>query len=61
VRRLAVTDATGAYRADCDTLGRFLEDCCILGATEKVNQADFRTAWEDWHTAHGSKRWALRT
>jgi putative DNA primase/helicase len=57
----AVTDATAAYRADCDTLGRFIEDCCIVGPRERVNQTDLRSAWEDWHAAQGSKPWSLRT
>jgi putative DNA primase/helicase len=57
----AITDATAAYRTDCDTLGRFIEDCCITSPRERVNQADFRAAWEDWHAAHGSKPWPLRT
>lgn len=57
----AVADATATYRADCDTLGRFIEDRCVLGPHERVNQVDLRTAWEDWHAAHGSKPWSLRT
>jgi putative DNA primase/helicase len=57
----AVADATAAYRDDCDTLGRFIEDCCVRGPHERVNQADLRIAWEDWHAAHGSKPWSLRT
>lgn len=57
----AVAEATAAYRTDCDTLGRFIEDCCTVGRSERVNQADFRVAWEDWHAAHGSKPWSLRT
>jgi P4 family phage/plasmid primase-like protien len=57
----AVIDATSGYRADCDTLGRFLEDCCVIRTDARVNQADFRAAWEDWHAAHGSRAWALRT
>lgn len=57
----AVADATAAYRTDCDTLGRFIEDCCVVGSDKRVNQADFRIAWEGWHAAHGSKPWSLRT
>jgi putative DNA primase/helicase len=56
----AVAEASAAYRTDCDILGRFIEDCCVIGSSNRVNQADFRIAWEDWHAAHGSKPWTLR-
>lgn len=57
----AVAEATAAYRTDCDTLGRFIEDCCVVGSDQRVNQADFRIAWDEWHAAHGSRPWSLRT
>jgi putative DNA primase/helicase len=57
----AVAEATAAYRTDCDTLGGFIEDCCVIGPNVRVNQADLRVAWEDWHAARGSKPWSLRT
>lgn len=57
----AVAHASATYRADCDTLGRFIEDRCVVSPDVRVNQAEFRIAWEDWHATQGSKPWTLRT
>lgn len=44
-----VTDETQAYRKDEDTIGDFIEDCCLLGGQEKrVKPQDLYDAYKEW-------------
>jgi putative DNA primase/helicase len=49
----AVQQATAAYRADMDIVGRFLEEQCTFGVNLWCSYADLRAAYEAWATANG--------
>lgn len=44
----AVKDATRQYRSDEDTLGRFIEDCCVVTRNAKAPIKDLFSAYKDW-------------
>lgn len=46
-----VLAATAEYRAESDDLGRFLEQCCLLGPHFHVRSADLFSAWQRWCAA----------
>lgn len=43
-----VVDATAAYRADSDAVGRFLDEKCVIGAECWALSRDLWAAWEAW-------------
>ncbi|MGB5759164.1 MAG: phage/plasmid primase, P4 family [Acidimicrobiales bacterium] len=43
-----VIEATAAYRAESDSLGRFLEECCYQRPACKVQSSALYTAWSKW-------------
>lgn len=45
-----VTDATTEYRLESDTLGRFLDDCCLLASGYRTRSAELYAAWVAWCT-----------
>ena len=45
---VAVTLATAAYRADMDTLGEFISECCELDANTSTAAADLYAAYVEW-------------
>ena len=51
----SVTQATKTYEASTDTVGRFVEDMCLLGGGEhvSVNYALVREAYEQWCRSEG--------
>jgi len=49
----AVDQATGAYRAEEDTLGAFLDERCATGG--EVPAPDLRTAYEEWTAERGER------
>ena len=46
-----VTEATDAYRAESDPLGRFLEERCLLMSGMHVGSTELFTAYEKWCAA----------
>jgi putative DNA primase/helicase len=48
----AVSEATDAYRKDEDILGRFIEDCCIVGAGRLAVKSAFREQLRTWLEEH---------
>ena len=48
-----VTDATAAYRAESDALGRFLDDCCHQQPTCRVQSTALFTTWTRWCLGEG--------
>ena len=49
----AVTAATTDYRADMDTLGAFLEECCELPPGRPGNAADLYSCFTPWAERNG--------
>jgi putative DNA primase/helicase len=44
-----------SYRADEDTLGHFISECCFVGEVGKVKAKDLYTAYATWASEGGSK------
>jgi putative DNA primase/helicase len=51
----AVTSATSEYRADMDTVGLFIDECCDLDTACSTPSADLRLAYTTWCQAHGEQ------
>lgn len=51
----AVQDATAAYRAESDTLGRFLTEKCMVGPTFRVRSSHLHEAYTTWCTREGEE------
>jgi P4 family phage/plasmid primase-like protien len=51
----AVENATSGYRSDQDVLGRFVEECCIVGANFSAGAGDLHRRLKVW-TAENSER-----
>jgi putative DNA primase/helicase len=49
----AVTEATAEYRADCDPLGRFLDEACVLSSTSEIRANEFYTHYCQWSEQAG--------
>lgn len=43
-----VADATASYRLEMDTVGQFLEDCCVTGRSAHASAADLYSSYESW-------------
>jgi putative DNA primase/helicase len=50
-----VTKATAAFRADSDTLGRFIDQRCITGPDFTARSSDLFTAWVKWCITEGAE------
>lgn len=48
-----VAKATAAFRADSDTLGRFIDQRCITGPNFTARSAELFAAWGKWCTTEG--------
>ena len=48
-----VKQATAGYRASMDVLGRFIDECCIVGPQVRVKASDIYTAYKTWCEASG--------
>ncbi len=57
----AVRAASEQYRAEMDTLGAFLSDCCVLGPRYTVAVSELYSAYEQWCTANSEKTVSKRT
>jgi putative DNA primase/helicase len=51
----AVIDATSDYRAEMDTIGIFLQECCTTGKNLKVQAKYVYDAYKDWCVANGNE------
>lgn len=52
----AVTEATLAYRAESDALGRFIDDRCLTsGPSMRVTSSELFAAWSGWCKAEGAE------
>ena len=50
-----VTEATAAYRAESDALGRFIDQRCLTGPHFTVRSSDLFAAWSKWCAAEGEE------
>jgi putative DNA primase/helicase len=50
-----VTKATKAFREESDTLGRFLEQRCLIGPHFNVGSSDLFAAWSRWCADEGEE------
>lgn len=58
----AVIDAAGAeYRKESDTLGQFLDECCMLGAEHTENASDLYRSYKAWASDGNLRIWSKRT
>ncbi len=48
-----VVNATDAYRASSDALGRFLEERCILSRAARVKARELFSVWQAWCHVNG--------
>lgn len=55
----AVRQATASYRADEDTIGRFLEETCQDGG--EVPATTLRAAYQDWASTNGEPEMSAKT
>jgi putative DNA primase/helicase len=51
----AVTRATASYREEMDTLGAWIEDCCVLGPTCWAYTSNLRSSYEQWCAENGAR------
>ena len=49
-----VEEATREYERESDSIGPFLEDCCIVDSAESVTSADLWGAYQDWAKRTGA-------
>jgi putative DNA primase/helicase len=48
-----VQGATEEYLASADAFGRWLDECCVIGANESMSKAEAFTSWRAWADAAG--------
>jgi putative DNA primase/helicase len=53
-----VTDAVTQYRDDMDSIGPFLEECCVLGPDYRVQSGDLMHAYQQWAEKNGGPRFS---
>lgn len=51
----AVEDATAAYRHEMDTLGEFLDDCCVIEPTTRAQAGDLYRTFTTWADENGQR------
>lgn len=51
----AIDHAAAGYRRREDRVGLFLDECCELDATARVENGDLRDAYHEWERARGGK------
>src|SRR6185503_1639403 len=53
-----VLDAVSQYRADMDSVGPFLEECCVMGPDYRVAQGDLMRVYQQWAEKNGGPRFS---
>lgn len=53
-----VTEAVVQYRNDMDSIGPFLEECCVVGTDYSVSQAELMQAYQKWAENSGGPRYS---
>lgn len=57
----AVKDATKQYRTDEDTLGRFIDECCVIFASAKIEPNLLYQEYRKWCADNGDREMGSRT
>jgi putative DNA primase/helicase len=50
-----VQQATASYRAEMDTVGQFITECCLVGSEYKVRSIDLYDAYKRWSEGNGEQ------
>lgn len=57
----AIAEATEAYRAESDTLGQWLDECCTCDTRAEARSSDLYAAFQEWARKNGIARpWTNR-
>ncbi|ROR03379.1 primase-like DNA-binding domain-containing protein, partial [Desulfosoma caldarium] len=56
----AVTEATEGYRSEMDTIGDFIDECCVVHPTLKAFASDLYKAYELWCKDAGARPYSQR-
>jgi putative DNA primase/helicase len=56
----AIMQATEDYKSDMDTIGRFIDDCCIILESVQVKASQLYKAYKDWCESTG-EHWETQT
>lgn len=51
-----VINATDTYRQDMDTLGTFIEECCVVGGSNRANVSELHEAYMEWSKTKMTRR-----
>jgi putative DNA primase/helicase len=51
----AVSGATNEYRVECDVLGQWLEECCLVGENHGCQAMDLWNSYKNWVEKRGEK------
>jgi len=51
----AVREATAGYRSEMDTLGQFLEECCVVAPAAQVRAGSLYAAYRSWAERNGQE------
>ncbi len=59
-RPTVIKEAVSEYQRDEDSVGDFIEQCCVVGPNLKVKAADVYSVFEKWWSENVSKRVPLK-
>lgn len=51
----AVVHATAAYQSSADAIGRFIDECCLVGPHYYANASDLYARYQQWATDDGGE------
>jgi len=60
IRPTVIKEAVNEYQRDEDSVGDFIEQCCVVGSDFKVKSADAYSVFEEWWQENVSKRVPLK-
>jgi len=55
----AVVEATAGYRSEMDSLGRFIEECCLVAPEVRVKAGDLYERYKRWCVETGEHTMTL--
>ena len=59
-RPTVIRETVNEYQRDEDSVGDFIEQCCVVGSGFKVKSADVYSVFESWWQENVSKRVPLK-
>jgi putative DNA primase/helicase len=57
----AVKIATAKYREESDHVGKFIEECCVLGETQTITRAALWDCYKKWTEQNEDYRFRRRS